>query len=53
MKRPTRLDWLVYRIFRWWWNPIFIDSPILTEGLIIEINRWRKQVGLPKIGEKP
>jgi len=27
MYRPNKIDWFVYSIFRWWWNPIFSSNP--------------------------
>lgn len=32
--RPNKLDWLIYSIFRWWWNPIFIERPEMAKGFI-------------------
>ncbi len=40
MKRPTQLDWIIYRIFRWWWNPILSRNPMLVRGLIVEFEKW-------------
>jgi len=28
--RPNKFDWLIYRIFRWWWNPILKNNPNLA-----------------------
>jgi hypothetical protein len=30
--RPNWFDWLVYRFFRWWWNPIFNAKPEMAKG---------------------
>lgn len=27
--RPSKLDWLVYRLFRWWWRPLLQKDPTL------------------------
>ena len=27
MPRPNKIDWIVYRFFRWWWNPILQKRP--------------------------
>jgi len=40
MKRPNKLDWLVYTIFRWWWNPILRDKPELGKELARLIKNW-------------
>ena len=42
MRRPSKLDWLVYRLFRWWWNPILRRNPNLIDGLIVEMGTYRK-----------
>ena len=42
MKRPNKLDWLVYRFFRWWWNPILQNNFSIAFGLANEILRWGK-----------
>jgi len=42
MKRPTKLDWAIYQIFRWWWNPIFRDNPHLTTKLILMLGDYMK-----------
>ncbi len=34
MYRPNKVDWFVYSIFRWWWNPIFSSNPKLAEGFV-------------------
>jgi hypothetical protein len=41
MKRPNKIDWIVYRVFRWWWNPILRNNPNLLSGLTIEMQRWQ------------
>lgn len=41
MQRPTALDWLIYRIFRWWWNPIFRANPDLTYRLEMAFRHHR------------
>ena len=40
MKHPNKLDWLIYRIFRWWWNPIFRENHNLTTGLILDLGKF-------------
>lgn len=40
MKRPNKLDWLVYSIFRWWWNPILQKHPNYIYGMVYEMNKW-------------
>ena len=27
VNRPNKIDWCVYHIFRWWWNPILLKIP--------------------------
>jgi hypothetical protein len=44
-RRPNRLDWLVYRFFRWWWNPILRSKPNLVFGLQNELGKWLKETG--------
>lgn len=43
MKRPNKLDWLIYRIFRWWWNPIFKEKAWLGVGLTHGLDNWYKE----------
>jgi hypothetical protein len=45
MKRPTKLDWILYRIFRWWWNPILTKNIHLLIGLRTEIDKWLERNG--------
>lgn len=40
MKRPTKLDWLVYRFFRWWWNPILQRDPLKVIGIRNTLSEW-------------
>jgi len=30
--RPNWFDWLVYRFFRWLWNPIFREKKEMAKG---------------------
>ncbi len=30
--RPNKIDWCVYNIFRWWWNPILANIPKSQSG---------------------
>lgn len=41
MNRPTKVDWFVYRIFRWWWNPVFSKNTHLVLGMEMEFRKWR------------
>lgn len=51
-KEPNVLDWVVYRLFRWRWNPIFRDNPelsalfeqCLASGRCETIRRWRDEL---------
>ena len=44
MKHPNKIDWVVYSIFRRWWNPIFKKNKRLSIALAREINSyWAKQ----------
>ena len=27
VSRPNKIDWCVYYMFRWWWNPILVKLP--------------------------
>ena len=40
MIRPNKIDWFIYRIFLWWWNPIFAKRPALVMGVIIQASEW-------------
>ena len=40
MKHPNKLDWLIYKIFRWWWNPILSGNAELTRHLINSMQEW-------------
>lgn len=42
MKRPNKLDYLVYSIFRWWWNPIFKKNPQMLKFMIGYMNTWNE-----------
>lgn len=42
MKRPNKLDWLIYRIFKWWWNDILLNNHELWRKYVKDVNRfWR------------
>lgn len=43
MAHPTRLDWLVYRLFRWWWNPILRQNPRLLRALVASLQWWQEE----------
>ncbi len=32
VNRPNKVDWCVYYIFRWWWNPILVKKPESRSG---------------------
>jgi hypothetical protein len=34
------LDWIVYSIFRWWWNPILRNDPRLAKGFYDLYGDW-------------
>ncbi len=40
MKRPNKFDWIVYGIFRWWWNPIFSRDEKLLRRFIGMMSLW-------------
>lgn len=58
MKRPNKLDMLVYRFFYWWWNPIFQHNPKITrffsEHIFAYVEGYltTRAADLPKAGEK-
>jgi hypothetical protein len=33
MNRPTKFDWLIYRLFRYFWNPILKENHKLRMAL--------------------
>ena len=33
---PSKLDYLIFRLFRWWWNPILREHPRMA----IEFATW-------------
>lgn len=41
-KRPNSLDWLIYKIFQKWWNPIFKQNKPLGLAFIKYMERWYK-----------
>jgi hypothetical protein len=44
LRSPNKLDWLIYSLFRMWWNPIFRDNKQLSLALAREINSyWAKK----------
>lgn len=42
MRKPGFLDWIVYRLFLWRWNPIFQDNPEMLQAFIQYMQQWRK-----------
>jgi|Laugrespbdmm15sd_2_1035082.scaffolds.fasta_scaffold09058_4 hypothetical protein len=32
--------WMVYRLFRWVWNPIFEQNPQMTQFMVNHMNNW-------------
>jgi len=40
MNRPNFIDWLIYKLFRWWWNPVLRKKPLIVRGLITEMEKW-------------
>lgn len=40
MKRPNKLDYIVYNIWRWWWNPILRKNPHLAKGIAEYMLKW-------------
>ena len=40
VRKPNELDWLVFRFFRWWWNPIFRNNPKLFELYKHELDNY-------------
>lgn len=36
MKRPSAFDYMIFRLFRWWWNPILREHPRMA----IEFATW-------------
>lgn len=36
MKQPNAIDWAIYKMFRWWWNPIFKSNPLYALGVAAE-----------------
>ena len=44
---PNYFDWLVYRLFRWRWNPLMRNNPKLRRHFYSLCNEWeQKQVDL-------
>lgn len=41
VRRPNWLDWQIYRLFRWWWNPILRRNDWAVYGIENELRRWR------------
>lgn len=52
MNRPNWIDWLVYRFFRWWWNPIFEKNQKMADAFhtMFGLNLTRKKEGKPMKG---
>lgn len=46
MNRPTKFDWLVYRVFRFFWNPILHENDILRQRLGASLYFYKD--GFPK-----
>ena len=42
MKRPTKLDRLIYRIFYYFWNPILKQRPDLVVAVRDYMDEWIK-----------
>jgi hypothetical protein len=47
---PNKLDWLIYRIFRWWWNPILKENFSIAIGLANEMFLWIKKEDKNHVG---
>lgn len=43
MKHPNFLDWLIYKIFQKWWNPIFKQDKSLGLAFIKCMTDWYKK----------
>jgi len=39
-----RLDWMIYRIFRWRWNPIFLRNADVANAIGFDILLWRGEL---------
>lgn len=46
IKRPNKLDWLIYSIFRTWWNPILRKCPRLRKGIMESFQKWDEEAGI-------
>lgn len=40
---PSRLDWLIYRLFYWRWNRILSNNPELLSFFSKSVDDWREQ----------
>jgi hypothetical protein len=38
--RPTKFDWLIYKIFYWRWNPILAQNERLREYFKVHFVSW-------------
>lgn len=39
----STFDWLVYRFFRWRWNPIFAENPAMLKEFAASINQYQRE----------
>ena len=44
-KCPNSLDWLIYKLFQKWWNPIFKQNKPLGLAFIKYMETWYKNHG--------
>lgn len=49
MKKPNKLDWLIYKIFYWRWNPILASNIEMAKFFSRQINDFNKRE-FPGIG---
>lgn len=43
MKQPCWLDWMILRLFRWRWNPIFQENLEIFDRFFVNLALWRAQ----------
>lgn len=46
LKRPNFIDWAIYRLFMWTWNPILKTHPRLLAGFLDYMQEIQKRNGL-------
>ena len=46
MRRPNKFDWMIYKLFRWYWNPLLAQNGgLLARAMVVELQKWLARNG--------